>query len=159
MNSLAKLFIMLSIAVLCASSLSSCSSSNLLSRSCYHDNVRLEQQFGVCHAVRVGNMLYVSGVSGTGEASAAIKQAYDSLAKTLRLHGLSFDNVVTERIYSSNLDDIIRHKAIRLAYYGDIFPVSTWVEVERLQLSNRVIELEITAVIPSSFKIISFDSW
>lgn len=139
--------------------LSSCSSSNRLARSCYHKDVRLEQQFGVCQAVRVGDMLYVSGIVGTGDAPDAIKQAYDALARTLRLHGLSFDNVVTERIYSSKLSEVIDHKAIRIAYYNKIFPVSTWIEVERLKLSENVIEIEITAVIPSSFKIISYDSW
>lgn len=142
-----------------AALLSSCSSSNRLARSCYHKDVRLEQQFGVCQAVRVGDMLYVSGIAGTGDAPDAIKQAYEALARTLRLHGLTFDNVVTERIYSSKLSEMIDHKAIRLAYYGKIFPVSTWIEVERLKLLENVIEIEITAVIPSSFRIISYDSW
>lgn len=139
--------------------MTSCSSSSRLARSCYHKDVRLEQQFGVCQAVRVGDMLYVSGIAGTGNAPDAMKQAYESLARTLRLHGLTFDNVVTERIYSSKLNEVIEHKAIRLAFYNKIFPVSTWVEVERLKLSENVIEIEITAVIPSSFKIISYDSW
>ncbi len=145
--------------VIITTMLSSCSSSNRLARSCYHKNVRLEQQFGVCQAVRVGDMLYVSGIAGTGDAPDAMKQAYDALARTLRLHGLTFDNVVTERIYSSKLSEVIDHKGIRLAYYNKIFPVSTWIEVERFKLSENVIEIEITAVIPSSFKIISYDSW
>ncbi len=104
-------------------------------------------------------MLYVSGIAGTGDTPDAIKEAYEALARTLRLHGLTFDNVVTERIYSSKLSEMIEHKGIRLAYYNKIFPVSTWIEVERFKLSENVIEIEITAVIPSSFKIISYDSW
>ncbi len=139
--------------------LASCSNINSMSRSCYHDNVRLERELSVCKAVRVGNMLYVSGIAGSGKTDEAIKEAYGELRRTLALHGLSFDNVVSERIYTEDLEGFLTNKAIRAAYYGRIYPVSTWVEVERLQMTEHVIEIEVTAVIPKQFKIINFDSW
>ncbi len=148
------IFTLLSLVVL-----ASCSSAGLMSRSCYHDNSRLERELSVCKAVRVGNMLYVSGIAGSGKTDEAIKEAYGELRRTLSIHGLNFDNVVRERIYTEDLNGFLANKAIRAAYYGRIYPVSTWVEVERLQLAEHVIEIEVTAVIPKDFKIINFDSW
>ncbi|MFL0803488.1 MAG: hypothetical protein K6L81_07195 [Agarilytica sp.] len=139
--------------------LASCSNTQSMSRSCYHDNARLERELSVCKAVRVGNMLYVSGIAGSGKTDEAIKEAYGELRRTLAIHGLSFDNVVSERIYTEDLDGFLANKAIRAAYYGRLYPVSTWVEVERLQLADHVIEIEVTAVIPKRFKMINFDSW
>ena len=138
-----------------------CSTSpNILSRSCYHEDPRIKEEVGMCRAVRVGNTLYISGVSGEGPMPQAIEQAYRKLSRILRLHGLSFDNVISERIYSAELDALVKNKAIRKAYYGDLLPASTWVEVARLYRSENTLEIEATALIPKRrFEVINFDSW
>ncbi|MFL0811139.1 MAG: RidA family protein [Agarilytica sp.] len=130
-------------------------------RSCYHQNKNLEQGLGRCAAVRVGNMLYISGVSGEGEHASAMEAAYRDLGRVLQSHGLSFDNVVSERVYTTNVTEFVKNKAIRKAYFGELLPAASWLEVSRFYQKDRVLELEVTVVIPSTskFDIISYDSW
>ncbi len=140
--------------------LTACANSPNNYRSCYHEDPRIKNETGMCQAVRVGNTLYISGVSGEGPMPQAIEQAYGELSRILRLHGVSVDNVISERIYSNKLDVLIQNKAIRKAYYGELLPASTWVEVARLYRSENTIELEVTALIPQKrFNLINFDSW
>ena len=56
----------------------------------FHLDEQIEKEVGYSQALRVGDLLYVSGSVGKGEMVAAIRQAYDTLAKTLSAHGLSF---------------------------------------------------------------------
>jgi enamine deaminase RidA (YjgF/YER057c/UK114 family) len=107
-----------------------------------------ENETGYAQAVRVGNTLYVSGSVGGGAMPDAIKKAYDTIARTLRAHKLSFQHVVKENVYTTDLDALKTHKAVRKTYYGTDFPAATWVQVSRLFQPEYVIEVEVIAVFP-----------
>ena len=107
-----------------------------------------EDDIGYRAAVRVGQMLYISGVAASGEMPAAVRETYDGLAKILKIHGLTFKNVVKENVYTTNLDALKANQALRRSYYGKDFPAATWVQVQRLYLPDHVIEVELIAVFP-----------
>jgi enamine deaminase RidA (YjgF/YER057c/UK114 family) len=107
-----------------------------------------EQDIGYTQAVRVGNLLYVSGTTGHGEMAGAIKQAYDGIAKTLAAHGLSFGHIVKENAYTTDIEALKANKAVRNAYYGGDFPAATWVQISRLFTPDTVLEVEVIAVFP-----------
>ncbi len=115
---------------------------------CFHANAPIETEIGFCHAVRSGDTLYISGTIGQGEIPAAIRQAYDGLQKTLKARGLSFQNVVKETVFTTDLDAFIKQKEIRKGYYGATLPAATWVQVSRLYLPSFVVEVELTARYP-----------
>lgn len=117
-------------------------------KRCFHLNAAQEQDVGYCQAVRVGRTLHISGAVGQGDMPAAIRMAYGELQATLEAHGLSFRNVVSERVYSTDLDAFIRHKAVRKSYYGSDFPAATWVQVARLYVPALVVEVELIAEFP-----------
>ncbi|HEU4653721.1 MAG TPA: RidA family protein [Steroidobacteraceae bacterium] len=113
----------------------------------FHLNEKAENEIGYAQAVRVGDVVYVSGSVGAGPMPQAIRQAYDELKKTLEAYGLTFRNVVKENVFSTKLDDFIQHKDLRRVYYGEDFPAATWVQVDRLYVPELVLEVEVTAAV------------
>jgi enamine deaminase RidA (YjgF/YER057c/UK114 family) len=107
-----------------------------------------ENEIGYAQAVRVGNVLYVSGSVGGGAMPDAIKQAYDTIGRTLAAHRLGFQHVVKENIFTTDLDALKANKEARKIYYQGDFPASTWVQVSRLYNPQYVIEVEVVAVFP-----------
>ena len=107
-----------------------------------------ENEIGYAEAVRVGNVLYVSGTVGGGAMPDAIKQAYDTIGRTLAAHRLGFQHVVKENIFTTDLDALKTNKDVRKSYYQGDFPASTWVQISRLYDPKNVIEVEIVAIFP-----------
>lgn len=108
-----------------------------------------ENEIGYRQAVRVGNVLYVSGSVGAGDMPKAIRSAYGTLRKTLAHFGLTFQNVVKENLYTTNLDSLEANLPVRREFYGKDFPAATWVQVQRLYDTTDVIEVEVIAVFPN----------
>ena len=98
----------------------------------FHLDEKSENAIGYSHAVRVGHVVYISGSVGAGPMPDAIHAAYEELRKTL-----------------TQLDEFIKHKDLRRAYYKEDFPAATWVQVARLYVPELVLEVELTAVIPT----------
>jgi 2-iminobutanoate/2-iminopropanoate deaminase len=115
---------------------------------CYHLNAPIETEIGYCQAIRVGKRLYISGSVGKGEMPAAIRGAYGELQATLKAQGLTFQNVVKETVYTTNLDEFIHNKDVRKEFYGDAYPAASWVQVQRLYTPAFVVEVELEALFP-----------
>jgi enamine deaminase RidA (YjgF/YER057c/UK114 family) len=105
-----------------------------------------EDDIGYRQAVRTGNTLYISGCVGSGAMPNAIRESYDTLAKVLQAHGLTFQDVVKETLYTTDLEAVKANLAVRRAYYGKDFPAATWVQVARLYDPGHVLEVELVAV-------------
>jgi enamine deaminase RidA (YjgF/YER057c/UK114 family) len=117
-------------------------------RTCVHSDESVEKEIGFCQALRSGDTLHVSGVAGQGKMDAAIRSVYQRLKQILEANGLSFADVVKENVYATDLEDFIRNKEIRKAFYGPALPAATWVQVQRLYLPSFVLEVELTAEYP-----------
>ena len=117
-------------------------------RVCFHQNESVENDIGYCQALRVGNTLYVSGVTGQGEMHPAVRSVYTRLKQILEANGLSFAHVVKETVFARDLDAFIQSKDIRKEFYGQSLPAATWVQVQRLYLPSFVVEVELIAEYP-----------
>jgi len=117
-----------------------------LDKQCFHENAASEGDIGYCRAVRVGNVLYLSGTASQGDMVSAVHSVYDRLGKALGQQGLSYADVVREVVYTTDLDGFIQHKDVRRAYYGQDLPAATWVQVQRLYTPSLVVEVELTAI-------------
>jgi enamine deaminase RidA (YjgF/YER057c/UK114 family) len=107
-----------------------------------------EDDIGYRQAVRVGQLLYITGTAAPGEMTDAVKQVYGDLEKILKAHGLTFKNVVKENLYTTNLDALKANQELRKKHYGKDFPAATWVQVARLFTPELVLEVELVAVFP-----------
>ena len=107
-----------------------------------------EDAIGYAQAVRVGDMLHISGSVGSGPMPAALAGALDEIKQSLAAYGLDFRHIVKETIYTTDIEALKAAMEVRKPYYGADFPAATWVQVARLFNPEHVIEIEATAVFP-----------
>lgn len=109
---------------------------------------KAENSIGYTQAVKVGNLLYLSGTVGEGDSMRMqLISAYDDIRKTLSNYGATFSNVVKETIYTTDIEALKRNQEVRKAYYKEDWPASTWIEIKRLYLPEFMVEIEVVAVL------------
>lgn len=109
-----------------------------------------ENGIGYTQAIRVGDVLYLSGTVGRGATlEEQMASAYRNIARTLEHYGATLADVVRETIYTTDMEALQRAIPARKVIYGNRFPAATWVQVERLFSPPILLEIEITAVIGS----------
>jgi len=115
---------------------------------------KAEKDFGYSHAVRIGNDLKISGAvsmddAGTptavGDMAQQMKNCYADLDKVLKHYGYTFDEVVAENIFTTNMAEFLKHSSYRSSLYTKNFPTGTWLEVKGLALPGFLIEIELEA--------------
>ena len=107
-----------------------------------------EDGIGYAQAVKVGKTLYISGSVGSGDMDKAVKTVYDELEKTLKAYNLTFQHVVKENVFTTNIDGFIQQQELRKKYYKGDFPAASWVQVQRLYTPELVVEIELIAELP-----------
>ena len=116
--------------------------------SCKFQNEAIERSIGYCQAVRVGDVLHVSGVAAAAPMETAVPRVYDQLRRILEANGLTFADVAKETVFATDLDAFIKASGARKPYYGASLPAATWVQVQRLYLPSLVVEVELIAHYP-----------
>lgn len=115
---------------------------------------KVEKEYGYTHAVRIGNDLKISGAvsmdeNGTlvapGSLEQQMKNCYSDLGKILTHYGYTFDDVVVENIFTTNMQEFIKTAAFRNSIYKKQFPTGTWLEVKGLALQGQLIEIDMEA--------------
>jgi len=115
---------------------------------------KVEKEYGYSHAVKIGDDIKISGAvsmddNGVIVAPASLEQqmknCYSDLQKILAHYGCTFDDVVAENIYTTNMEEFIRVSGYRNSLYKKQFPTGTWLEVKGLALKGQKIEIDMEA--------------
>lgn len=112
----------------------------------------VEKAYGYTHAVKIGNDIKISGAVSMDEAGnptakgdllQQIKNCYADLDNVLKHYGCTFDEVVAENIFTTNMAEFLKHSTFRNSIYKKQFPTGTWLEVKGLALPEFMIEIEL----------------
>jgi enamine deaminase RidA (YjgF/YER057c/UK114 family) len=128
--------------------------SNQIIKKKFHDGKFNQQDTtaGYAEAILVDNTLYISGWIGRGTIAEQLQEIYTSLGNILKAYGATYQNVVKETLFTTDIEAVKNNNAVRKAFYKGDFPAATWIQITRLFSArpDAQIEVELIAHLPKS---------
>jgi enamine deaminase RidA (YjgF/YER057c/UK114 family) len=119
-----------------------------------------EPKIGFSRAVRVGQIVAVSGTApigpdgktvGVGDPAAQARRCFEIIKKALEDAGGSLADVVRTRTFLTRIQDWEAVGKVHGEFFAAIRPASTIVQVARFIDPEWLVEIEADAVVASSF--------
>lgn len=108
-------------------------------------------------AVRRGNMLFISGLTGvdpeigelvsTTDMAAQTRQIYRNIGDVLKAAGATAEDVVQTTDYITTRENYKKTAEVRREFFGDSFPSSVGFVVKELLRKDALIEVSVVAVL------------
>lgn len=123
---------------------------NSIKKEKWHWDNALKQDTsaGYVQTVKVDNVLYISGAVARDVTPEGITRVYQALEKSLKAFGATFQNVVKENLYTTDMEAMKKNNAARKAFYNGDYPAATWVQIARLFMHEARLEVELIAHLP-----------
>jgi enamine deaminase RidA (YjgF/YER057c/UK114 family) len=118
---------------------------NKIDKKKFHFGAEQDTAGGYAQAIKVDNIIYVSGTVALDITPEGIKRVYKVIEKSLEPYGATLQNVVKETIFTTDIEAMKKHNAIRKEIYKGDYPSSTWVQISRLFMHEARLEIEVIA--------------
>ena len=114
----------------------------------------VEKAYGYTHAVRIGDDIKISGAvsmddegnpTAIGDLEQQMKNVYSDLDKILKHYGCTFDDVIVENVFTTDMAKFLEASPYRSSIYTKNFPTGSWLEVKGLAIPEFLIEIELEA--------------
>ena len=124
----------------------------------YASGSKWENIVGYSRAVKVGNVIEVTGtvasgddgkVVGNNDAYAQTKYIYSKIESVLKRAGAEMKDVIRVRMFVTDISRWQEYGKAHSEFFKEIKPCNTMVEVKALIESEYLIEIEATAIIIS----------
>src|SRR5713226_6424876 len=118
-----------------------------------------EPQLGFCRAVRVGNIIAISGTArlssegrtvGIGDAVAQARRCLEIVADALERLGTSISDTVRTRVLLTRIDDWKAVGQVHGGFFKNVRPATTVMQVVGFIDPDWLVEIEADAVTKSS---------
>jgi enamine deaminase RidA (YjgF/YER057c/UK114 family) len=123
---------------------------NTIKKEKWHWGNALQQDTsaGYVQVVKVDNILYISGAVARDVTPEGITRVYQALERSLKSFGASFQNVVKENLFTTDMEAMKRYNDARKVFYKGDFPAATWTQITRLFMADAKLEVELVAHLP-----------
>ena len=123
---------------------------NTIKKEKWHWGNALQQDTsaGYVQVVKVDNILYISGAVARDVTPEGITRVYQALERSLKSFGASFQNVVKENLFTTDMEAMKRYNDARKVFYKGDFPAATWTQITRLFMADAQLEVELVAHLP-----------
>ena len=113
-----------------------------------------DSSIGYTEAVLVDNVLYISGWLDKGTIAEQLQGIYVNLGKILKAYGATYQNVVKETLFTTDMEAVKSNNEVRKVFYQGDYPAATWVQISRLYEGRKdaQIEVELIAHLPKGNK-------
>ncbi len=127
-----------------------CGQDNTIQKEKWHwgDPLKQDTSAGYVQVVKVDNVLYISGAVARDVTPEGITRVYQALERSLKSFGATFQNVVKENLYTTDMEAMKKYNDSRKVFYKGDFPAATWVQVARLFMHDARLEVELVAHLP-----------
>jgi len=114
-----------------------------------------EDKMGYCRAVRIGNIIEVSGtvaiVDGekvkADDAQAQTLNILERVEKVLEELNVSMKDVILTRIFTTDINSFEAVAKAHSSFFKDIKPTTGFYEISKLVAPEYLVEIEFTAVV------------
>ena len=126
------------------------------SRIKFSSGTKWEPIVGYSRAIRVGNFVHISGTTatdqdgrlvGVGSAEVQTVQTLKNIQRALESVGAKLEDVVRTRIYVTDINRWEEIGKVHGAYFDEIRPATSMVEVKRLISPDILVEIEAEAIL------------
>jgi len=122
---------------------------NIKKEKWHWDNaLKQDTSAGYVQVVKVDNVLYISGAVAREVTPEGITRVYQALERSLKSFGATFQNVVKENLYTTDIEAMKKYNDARKAFYKGDFPAATWNQITRLFMADAKLEVELIAHLP-----------
>ena len=126
-----------------------------MSRQNISSNTKWENIVGYSRAVRVGNIIEVSGTTsvdgeniiGKDNLYEQTKFIFQKIEHALKQAGAEMKHVVRTRMYVTDISKWEEAGLAHAEFFKDIKPTTTMIEIKSLIHPDLLIEIEVTAII------------
>jgi reactive intermediate/imine deaminase len=128
-----------------------------MSRQNFSTNSKWEPIVGYSRAVKVGNMVFVTGTTATDYETGKIvgvndpytqtKQTLQNIERVLTRAGATMKDVVRTRLFVTDISKWQEYGRAHAEYFREVLPATTMVEVSKLISPEMMVEVEADVVI------------